>query len=80
MVVSRMKKNLKSISINESPVEDVEFDYSDDDDDEDLIRMVEERIKNHEKRNERTYTWEEMLEQAGITQEELDKMEDVEIE
>ena len=78
-----MQKPLKKSNAEiKNPVVDdeIEFDYSDDDDDEDLIRMVEERIKNHEKRNERTYTWEEMLEQAGITQEELDKMEDVEIE
>ena len=80
MVVSRMKKNLKNISINESTVDDVEFDYSDDDDDEDLIRMVEERIKNHEKYNKKTYTWEEFKKMHGITDEDLEDWEDVEIE
>ena len=78
-----MQKPLKksNAEIKNSVVEDdIEVDYSDDNDDEELICMVEERIKNHDKRHERTYTWEEMLEQAGITQEELDSMEDVEIE
>ena len=75
-----MKKSLKNIPVNavESPVDDVEFDYSDEDDeDADLIRLVEERLAND---NGIRYTWEEMLEASGITQEELDAMEDVEIE
>ena len=75
-----MQKPLKKSNAEiKNPVVDdeIEFDYSDDDDDEDLIRMVEERLAND---NGIRYTWEEMLEAAGITQEELDKMEDVEIE
>ena len=75
-----MQKSLKKKKTEiKNPIvdDDIEFDYSDDDDDEDLIRMVEERLAND---NGIRYTWEEMLEAAGITQEELDNMEDVEIE
>ena len=75
-----MKKSLKNIPVNtvETSVDDVEFDYSDEEDeDADLIRLVEERLAND---NGIRYTWEEMLEASGITQEELDAMEDVEIE
>ena len=75
-----MKKSLKNLPINtvEPSVDDVEFDYSDEDDeDADLIRLVEERLAND---SGVRYTWEEMLEATGITQEELDAMEDVEIE
>ena len=75
-----MKKSLKNLPINtvEPSVDDVEFDYSDEDDeDADLIRLVEERLAND---SGIRYTWEEMLEATGITQEELDAMEDVEIE
>ena len=75
-----MKKSLKNIPINtvETSVDDIEFDYSDEDDeDADLIRLVEERLAND---SGVRYTWEEMLEASGITQEELDAMEDVEIE
>ena len=75
-----MKKSLKNIPINavESSVDNVEVDYSDEDDeDADLIRLVEERLAND---TGIRYTWEEMLEASDITQEELDAMEDVEIE
>ena len=75
-----MKKSLKNIPVNtvKTSVDDVEFDYSDEEDeDADLIRLVEERLAND---NGIRYTWEEMLEASGITQEELDAMEDVEIE
>ena len=75
-----MKKSLKNLPINtvEPSVDDVEFDYNDEDDeDADLIRLVEERLAND---SGVRYTWEEMLEATGITQEELDDMEDVEIE
>ena len=75
-----MKKSLKNLPINtvEPSVDDVEFDYNDEDDeDADLIRLVEERLAND---SGVRYTWEEMLEATGITQEELDAMEDVEIE
>ena len=73
-----MKKSLKNVPINavESSIDDV--DYSDEDsEDADLIRLVEERLAND---SGIRYTWEEMLEATGITQEELDAMEDVEIE
>ena len=75
-----MKKSLKNIPVNtvEPSIGDVEFDYSDEDnEDADLIRLVEERLAND---SGIRYTWEEMLEASGITQEELDAMEDVEIE
>ena len=75
-----MKKSLKNIPVNvvETSVDDVEFEYSDEDDeDADLIRLVEERLAND---TGIRYTWEEMLEASDITQEELDAMEDVEIE
>ena len=42
-----------------------------------LIGIVEERLKNG---SGKTISHEEMLERLGITQEELDEMEDVEIE
>ena len=73
-----MKKSLKNVPINavESSVDDV--DYIDENvEDADLIRLVEERLAND---SGIRYTWEEMLEATGITQEELDAMEDVEIE
>ena len=75
-----MKKSLENIPVNavETSVDDIEFDYSDEDnEDADLIRLVEERLAND---SGVRYTWEEMLEASGITQEELDAMEDVEIE
>ena len=77
-----MKKSLKNIPVNtvEPSIDDVdvEFDYSDEDnEDADLIRLVEERLAND---SGVRYTWEEMLGASGITQEELDAMEDVEIE
>ena len=75
-----MKKSLKNIPVNtvETSVDDVEFEYSDEyDEDADLIRLVEERLAND---TGIRYTWEEMLEASDITQEELDAMEDVEIE
>ena len=75
-----MKKSLKNIPVNtvETSVDDVEFEYSDEyDEDADLIRLVEERLAND---SGIRYTWEEMLEASDITQEELDAMEDLEIE
>ena len=73
-----MKKSLKNVPINtvESSVDDVDYD-DEDSEDADLIRLVEERLAND---SGVRYTWEEMLEATGITQEELDAMEDVEIE
>ena len=76
MVVSRMKKNLKNISINESTVDDVEFDYSNDED-ADLIRLAEERIAND---NGVRYTMEEIDKMFGFTEEDLEGWEEVEIE
>ena len=73
-----MQKALKETNdLNISSVDEVEFDYSEDEEDADLIRLVEERLKND---NGVRYTWEEMLKMTGVTQEELDEMEDVEIE
>jgi len=68
-----MKEPLKKVNTYN---EDVDFDYSDDED-EDLIHLAEERIKND---TGIRYSWEDMLKIVGITQEELDAMEDVEIE
>lgn len=42
-----------------------------------LLRLAEDRIKNN---SGKLYTQEEIMEQLGITDEELDSMEDVEIE
>lgn len=42
-----------------------------------LLRLAEDRIKNT---SGKLYTHEEIMEQLGITNEELDSMEDVEIE
>ena len=42
-----------------------------------LFRLAEDRIKNT---SGKLYTQEEIMEQLGITDEELDSMEDVEIE
>ena len=42
-----------------------------------LLRLAEDRIKNT---SGKLYTQEEIMEQLGITDEELDSMEDVEIE
>ena len=75
-----MKKSLKDISVNtiEPSVDDVEFDYSDEDDeDADLIRLVEERLAND---TGIRYTWEEIKDELGITDEDLEGWEDVEIE
>ena len=71
-----MKKNLKNISINESTVDDVEFDYSNDED-ADLIRLAEERIAND---NGVRYTMEEIDKMFGFTEEDLEGWEEVEIE
>ena len=42
-----------------------------------LLRLAEDRIKNT---SGKLYTQEEIMEQLGITDEELDSMEDIEIE
>ena len=68
-----MQESLKKIN---NYNEDIDFDYSDDED-EDLIRLAEERIKND---TGIRYSWKDMLQIAEITQEEIDAMEDVEIE
>ena len=75
-----MKKSLKNIPVNtvEPSIDDVEFDYSDEDDeDADLIRLVEERLAND---NGVRYSWEEIKDELGIKDEDLEGWEDVEIE
>ena len=75
-----MKKSLKNLPINtvEPSVDDVEFDYSDEDDeDADLIRLVEERLAND---TGIRYTWEEFREMHGITDKDLEGWEEVEFE
>ena len=75
-----MKKSLKNIPVNvvESSINDVEFDYNDEDEeDADLIRLVEERLAND---TGIRYTWEEIKDELGITDEDLEGWEDVEIE
>ena len=75
-----MQKPLKNISINivKSPVNDnVEFNYNEDDEDADLIKMVEERIKND---NGVRYTWEEFKNLHSITDKDLEGWEEVEFE
>ena len=74
-----MPKSLRNAPIDilkSTIVNDVEFDYEDDED-ADLIKMVEERIKND---NGVRYTWEEVKRDLGITDEDLQGWEDVEIE
>ena len=75
-----MKKSLKNIQVNavETPVDDVEFEYSDEDDeDADLIRLVEERLAND---SGKRYTMDEIDEMYGFTEEDLEGWEEVEIE
>ena len=75
-----MKKSLKNIPVNvvESSINDVEFDYNDEDEeDADLIRLVEERLAND---NGVRYSWEEIKDELGIKDEDLEGWEDVEIE
>ena len=75
-----MKKPLKNIPVNavETSVDDIEFDYSDEDEeDADLIRLVEERLAND---NGVRYSWEEIKDELGIKDEDLEGWEDVEIE
>ena len=72
-----MKKSLKNLPINtvEPSVDDVEFDYSDEDDeDADLIRLVEERLAND---TGIRISNEEIWKKFGITDEDL---EDIEVE
>ena len=72
-----MKKSLKNIPIStvEPSVDDVEFDYSDEDDeDADLIRLVEERLAND---TGIRISNDEMWKKFGITDEDL---EDIEVE
>ncbi|MBR2179097.1 MAG: hypothetical protein IJ862_01710 [Selenomonadaceae bacterium] len=75
-----MNKPLKNIPVNavDPSINDIDFDYNDDDEeDTELIKLVKERLAND---SGIRYTWEEMLESVGITQDELDAMKDVEIE
>ena len=70
-----MKKSLKDISVNtiEPSVDDVEFDYSDEDDeDADLIRLVEERLAND---TGIRISNEEIWKKFGITDEDLEDIE-----
>ena len=72
-----MKKSLKNIPVNavETSVDDIEFDYSDEDDeDADLIRLVEERFAND---TGIRISNDEMWKKFGITDEDL---EDIEVE
>ena len=75
-----MKKSLKNIPVNtvEPSIGDVEFDYSDEDnEDADLIRLVEERLVNN---NGIRYTWKEFREMHEITDKDLEGWEEVEFE
>ena len=73
-----MQKALKETNnLNISSVDEVEFDYSEDEEDADLIRLVEERLKND---NGVRYTWEEFKEMHGIKDEDLEGWEEVEFE
>jgi hypothetical protein len=45
-----------------------------------LVGIAEERLKRLDRGESKTIPWEEMMAELGITQEELDEMEDVEIE
>ena len=75
-----MKKSLKNLPINtvEPSVDDVEFDYSDEDDeDADLIRLVEERLAND---SGIRYTMEEIDQMYGFTEKDLEGWEEVKIE
>ena len=70
-----MKKSLKNIPVNafESSVDDVEFNHSDEDDeDADLIRLVEERLAND---TGIRISNEEMWKKFGITDEDLEGIE-----
>ena len=75
-----MKKSLKNIPIStvEPSVDDVEFDYSDEDDeDADLIRLVEERLAND---TGIRIPAEEVYIKLGITKEDWEAVGEVEIE
>ena len=75
-----MKKSLKNIPINavESSVDNVKFDYSDEDDeDADLIRLVEERLAND---TGIRIPAEEVYIKLGITKEDWEAVGEVEIE
>ncbi|MBR1729421.1 MAG: hypothetical protein IJ728_07850 [Selenomonadaceae bacterium] len=75
-----MQKALKETNnLNNSSVDEVKFDHSDSEEDADLIKLVEERIKKHNKNNEKTYTMEEIDKFFGITEEDLNGWEEVEI-
>ena len=70
-----MKKSLKNISVNavEPLVDDVEFDYGDEEDeDADLIRLVEERLAND---TGIRISNEEIWKKFGITDEDLEGIE-----
>ena len=70
-----MKKPLKNIPVNavETSVDDIEFDYSDEDDeDADLIRLVEERLAND---TGIRIPDEEIWKEFGITDEDLEGIE-----
>ena len=74
-----MQKALKETNnLNNSTVDEVKFDHSDSEEDADLIRLVEKRIKNHNKGNEKIYTMEEIDKLFGITEEDLKGWEEVE--
>ena len=74
-----MQKALKETNnLNNSSVDEVKFDHSEEED-ADLIKLVEERIKKHNKNNEKTYTMEEIDKFFGITEEDLNGWEEVEI-
>ena len=75
-----MKKSLKNIPVNtvETSVDDVEFEYSDEyDEDADLIRLVEERLAND---TGIRIPAEEVYIKLGITKEDWEAVGEVEIE
>ena len=75
-----MKKSLKNIPVNtvETSVDDVEFEYSDEyDEDADLIRLVEERLAND---TGIRIPAEEVYRKLGITKEDREAVGEVEIE
>ena len=79
-MVKEMKKSFKNIPVNalEPPVDDVEFDYSDEEDeDADLIRLVEERLAND---TGIRIPAEEVYRKLGITKEDWEAVGEVEIE